>query len=151
MAVDIRTDAPDLRFAVGAVLASEQGPMTVQAAVWHSGRLLARFEGVHDRTGAEQLRGLALYIDANQRGEAGPNAWWDEELVGLRALAPDGEPLGVVTDVLHSAQELLVITTSSGREVLVPFVTALVPRVEVARSRLIVDPPPGLFDSEPAD
>lgn len=145
MALEVRTDAPELRFAVGTALATERGPLTVASTVWHSGRLLCRFEGVDDRTGAEALRGLELRIPAAERGEAGDDAWWDEDLIGLRVLAPDGAPLGVVADVVHSAQDLLTVTTADGREVLVPFVAAIVPRVDVAGGRIIVDPPPGLF------
>jgi 16S rRNA processing protein RimM len=148
VSLDVRTDAPELRFAVGAVLRSERGPMTVETAVWHSGRLLVRFAGVADRTAAEDLHGLELRIGVDERGEAGADAWWDEELIGLTVLAPDGEPLGVVADVVHSAQELLAITTTDGREVLVPFVASLVPRVDVAGGRLVVDAPAGLFDPE---
>lgn len=146
MTIEVRTDAPELRFVAGAVLGSERGPMAVSAAVWHSGRLLLRFEGVADRSGAEALRGLELRIPAEERGEAGEDAWWDEDLVGLRVLAADGAPLGVVADVVHSAQDLLAVTTVDGREVLVPFVAAIVPRVDVAGGRIVVDAPPGLLD-----
>lgn len=147
MALDVWTDAPELRFADGAVVGTERGPMTVASSVWHSGRLLVRFEGVADRSGAEALRGLELRIPATERGDAGEGAWWDDELIGLRVLAPDGAPLGVVADVVHSAQDLLAVTVADGREVLVPFVTAIVPRVDVASGRIVVDPPPGLFES----
>lgn len=146
VSLDVRTDAPELRFAAGAVLDTVRGPLTVQSSVWHSGRLLVRFAGVADRTGAEDLRGVELRIPTEQRGEAGTDAWWDEDLIGLQVLAPDGAPLGVVADVVHAMQDLLAITTEDGREVLVPFVAAIVPRVEVARGRLVVDPPAGLFD-----
>lgn len=146
MSLDVRTDAPELRFAVGSVLETARGPMIVQTSVWHSGRLLVRFAGVADRTAAEDLRGLELRIPADQRGEAGEDAWWDEDLIGLQVLAVDGAPLGVVADVVHAMQDLLSITTADGREVLVPFVAAIVPRVDVPHGRLVVDPPAGLFD-----
>jgi len=61
--VEVRTDTPELRFAPGSVLETDParlGPLTVAAARWHSGRLLLLAEGVHDRTGAEALRGLVL-------------------------------------------------------------------------------------------
>ncbi len=142
----MRTDAPDLRFADGAVLRTDAGVLTVAATVWHSGRLLVRFAGVADRTDAEALRGRELRIAADERGDAGDDAWWDEDLIGLAALGVDGTTLGVVTDVVHAAQVLLAVTTPDSREVLVPFVTALVPRVDVARGRVVLDPPVGLFD-----
>ncbi len=146
VAVEVRTDAPELRFADGAVLRTDAGPLTVAGSVWHSGRLLVRFAGVADRNDAEALRGRELRIGADERGEAGDGAWWDEDLIGLQAYAPDGAPLGTVSDVVHSAQDLLAVTTADGREVLVPFVTAIVPRVDVAGRRLVVDAPVGLFE-----
>lgn len=145
VAVEVRTDAPDLRFADGAVLRTARGPVTVEHAVWHSGRLLVRFAGVADRTAAEALRGLELCIGTDDRGDPGPDAWWDDDLVGLAAVTPDGALLGTVTDVVHAAQVLLAVTGADGREVLVPFVHAIVPTVDVAGRRLVVDPPPGLF------
>ncbi|HEY5336137.1 MAG TPA: ribosome maturation factor RimM, partial [Mycobacteriales bacterium] len=132
VAVEVRTDAPELRFAEGAVLRTDLGPVTVQHAVWHSGRLLLRFVGVEDRTAAEDLRGLELRIGAEQRGDPGDDAWWDEDLIGLAAVTPAGDPLGTVTDVVHAAQVLVAVTDAGGREVLVPFVRALVPTVDVA-------------------
>jgi len=144
VAVEVRTDAPELRFADGAVLRTERGPLTVRTTVWHSGRLLVRFDGVADRTAAEALSGLELRIAADERGEAGDGAWWDDDLVGLAARTPAGAVLGEVTDVVHSAQDLLAVTTADGREVLVPFVAAIVPTV--ARDHVVVDAPPGLFE-----
>jgi len=61
----------------------------------------------------------------------------------------DGEPVGKVADVLHHGQDLLVIAGDgdrSGAEILVPFVAQLVPEVDVAAGRLVIDPPPGLLD-----
>lgn len=145
VAVEVRTDAPELRFADGAVLRTVRGPVTVERTVWHSGRLLVRFAGVTDRAAAEGLRGLDLCIPAGERGDPGEDAWWDDDLVGLAAVTRDGVALGTVTDVVHAAQVLVAVTDAAGREVLVPFVRALVPTVDVAGGRLVMDPPPGLF------
>ena len=54
-----------------------------------------------------------------------------------------GEPVGQVTDVQHHGQDLLVIEPGG---VLVPFVAAIVPEVDVAAGRLVIDPPPGLLE-----
>src|SRR3954454_20469205 len=72
--VEMRTDAPELRFAAGAVLRTDPesaGPLTVENSRMHSGRLLVKFEGVSDRTGAEALRGVLMVIDADDAGPAG--------------------------------------------------------------------------------
>jgi 16S rRNA processing protein RimM len=156
LTVQLHTDDPDLRFAAGSVLATEpaaRGPLTVAASRWHLGRLLVTFAGYSDRSKAEELRGTLLVMNSAEVGPAtDPDEFHDYELIGLEVLTRAGEPVGVVTDVLHQGQDLLVIHAREGRpaaehgEVLVPFVAAIVPEVDVAAGRLVIDPPPGLLD-----
>ena len=150
VSVEVRTDDPDRRYAPGSVLDTdppERGPLTVESVRHHHGRLLVRFEGMADRTAAETLRGTLLVVDAATAGETDDDEWWDHDLVGLAAVTTDGTPLGTVNEVVHvPGAPLLAIVTDGGGEVLVPFVSAIVPEVDVAGGRLVVDPPPGLFD-----
>jgi 16S rRNA processing protein RimM len=150
--VDVHTDDPDIRFAVGATLPTDPvavGPLTVEAVRWHSGRLLVEFAGIMDRTQAEALRGTWLTMDSAQvTSPASPDEFYDHELVGLAVVTTAGEPVGVVTDVRHHGQDLLVIQPAQPHRdgLLVPFVAAIVPEVDVAAGRLVIDPPPGLLD-----
>jgi len=154
LTVQVHTDDPDLRFAAGSVLATEpadRGPLTISSSRWHSGRLLVRFAGCADRTTAEDLRGTLLVMDSAEVGPvADPDEFHDYELIGLEVVTVTGGPVGVVTDVLHQGQNLLVVRPApdqSGREeILVPFVAAIVPEVDVKAGRLVIDPPPGLLD-----
>jgi 16S rRNA processing protein RimM len=151
LTVQVHTDDPDLRFAAGSVLATEpaeRGPLTIRASRWHSGRLLVAFDGYADRGRAEELRGTMLVMDSDDAGPAGPEEFWDHDLVGLSVVTVAGEPVGEVTDVLHHGQDLLVV---GPRQILVPFVAAIVPEVDVSAGRLVIDPPPGLLDLESAD
>ena len=154
--VEVRTDSPDIRFVTGARLTTEPeraGPLTVRQSRWHSGRLLVKFAGVADRAGAEALRGVLLLteVDADER-PADPDEYFDHQLLGLRAITADGDEVGVVTDVLHLPdQDLLVISRIGGAEVLVPFVAALVPEIDLARGQVLIDPPRGLLDPAEAD
>jgi 16S rRNA processing protein RimM len=79
---------------------------------------------------------------------ASPDEFYDHELVGLAVVTTAGEPVGVVTDVRHHGQDLLVIQPAQPHRdgLLVPFVAAIVPEVDVAAGRLVIDPPPGLLD-----
>jgi 16S rRNA processing protein RimM len=151
LTVQVHTDEPDSRFAAGSVLTPEpaaRGPLTVSSVRWHSGRLLVSFAGCADRTSAEDLRGTLLVMDSAEVAPAeDPNEFHDYELIGLDVATVAGEPVGVVADVLHQGQDLLVIRPDRpGAEVLVPFVAALVPEVDVKAGRLVIDPPPGLLD-----
>ncbi|MEO3827320.1 ribosome maturation factor RimM [Actinomadura sp. B10D3] len=147
--IDVRTDDPDSRFAVGATVTTDPataGPLTVERARRHSGRLLVRFAGIGDRDAAEQLRGTWLVVDPGDiPPSADPDDFHDQELIGLAVVTADGADVGQVSGVLHHGQDLLVVRGAAG-EKLVPFVAALVPEVDVPGGRLVIDPPPGLLD-----
>jgi 16S rRNA processing protein RimM len=151
VAVDVRTDSPAVRFADGAVVDTdpgERGPLTVRRTRWHSGRLLVCFDGVVDRTSAEALRGTLLVADSSTSpGGGDPDEFWDHELAGLVAVTTTGTVLGEVAEVAHPpGADLLVIRAPNGGELLVPFVRAIVPEVDVAGGRVVVDPPEGLLE-----
>ncbi len=145
--VEPRTDEPERRFAPGAVLRAGTRELTVLGSRTHSGRLVVRFEGVADRSTAEAARGLELsvQVDPTERPED-PEEFYDHQLVGLTVVTADGVAVGEVDRVQHgAAQDLLVIRTPE-REVLFPFVTQLVPEVDVAGGRIVIDDRPGLLD-----
>jgi 16S rRNA processing protein RimM len=149
--VEVRTDAPEIRFAIGSVLFTdpvERGPLTVESARDQNGRLVVAFEGVPDRNAAEQLRNTMLQVDASDVPPSDdPDEFHDLQLMGLAAELPDGSALGDVTDVLHLPHgDVLVVRRAEGSEVLVPFVKAIVPEVDLDAGRLVVDPPQGLLD-----
>lgn len=154
--VEPRTDEPETHFAPGSVLWTDPGvvgPLTVASLRWQGPRLVVHFAGVGDRNGAEALRGVLLEAErAESARPADPDEFYDHQLVGLAAVDPTGAPLGVVTEVVHlPAQDLLAVRTPDDREVLVPFVTALVPAVDLEAGRVVVDPPGGLFDEAAAE
>lgn len=156
---EVRTDAPGERLAAGSVLhtdPAERGPLTVRSAHQHSGTLLLAFDGVADRNAAQSLRGTVLLADVPDddpgTGDDDEDAWYTHRLVGLAAHTFDGRRVGEVVDVQPMpAQDLLVLRLDDGREVLVPFVRQIVPVVDVAGGRIVLDPPGGLLDPEGAE
>jgi 16S rRNA processing protein RimM len=124
VSVEVRTDDPDLRFAVGRVMATDPaaaGPLTVESVRWHSGRLLIQFAGIADRNQAEELRGTWLTLDSAEVGSTGdPDEFHDHELIGLAVVTTLGEPVGRVTDVRHFGQDLLVIEPLPARSSAAP-------------------------------
>ncbi len=157
VAVEPRSDEPDRRFAVGARLRTETTSpwpdrgtpvtLTVAGSRWHQHRLLVRFEEVGDRSAAETLRGLLVVaeVDPDER-PADAEEFYDHQLTGLRVRTTDGEEVGEVTSVVHTgAQDLLAVRRDDGADVLVPFVAALVPRVDLDARLLEVSDRPGLL------
>ncbi|MEV6768118.1 ribosome maturation factor RimM [Nocardia sp. NPDC051030] len=161
LVVDVRTDEPDLRFAPGSTLtgrlprAKQTQQYVVESAREHSGRLLVRLEGLTDRTIADGLRGMLFVVDTKDLPPSqDSDEYYDHELEGLTVKLGDGTVVGIVREVLHSAAgELLSIKGGeafppAGREILVPFVNAMVPTVSIADGLIVIDPPEGLLDPE---
>lgn len=150
LSIEVRTDEPERRLTAGATLLTDQGTeLTIERTKWHSGRLLAHFVGINDRTGAEGLRGLelSLMVPADELPE-GEDEYYDRQLIGLRVLTEDGNQVGVVVDVVHlPGQDLLAIDVD-GEDRLVPFVSELVPRVDLDAGELVVADRPGLLDDQ---
>jgi 16S rRNA processing protein RimM len=150
--VGVRTDEPELRFAQGSRLDTDPaklGPLTVAGTKWHSGELLVRFEGIGDRDAAADLRGTWLTVDsAAIAPPEDPDEFRDADLVGLAVRTLDGTEVGTVEDVLHPAQDVLVVKAADKRQIMVPFVKVIVPEVNVAAGYLVIDPPEGLLDLE---
>lgn len=151
VSIEVRTDSPELRFAPGSVLRTDPagaGPLTVEDTHWHSGRLLLRLAGVDDRSRAEELRNVLLVVDIpdDERPED-DEEFYDHQLAGLAAHTVAGELIGRVAEVLHlPSQDMLVVHREDGREVLVPFVSAIVPEVDLAAGLVRIDAPPGLLE-----
>ena len=176
VSVSVRTDEPEERFKAGSVFATEvprdrrvsAGParasvpgasvpgaeyrvpdhLTLESLRWHQGRVIAQFEGVHDRSVAEALRGVLLQVDsAGVAAPEHPDEFHDHQLVGLRVETQDGTTLGYVARIDHApASDLVVLDKADGGTALIPFVIAMVPTVDLAGRRMIVDLPEGLLD-----
>ncbi len=157
--LELYTDDPAGRFAPGSTFTLQvptSSPwhgktLTVREFRWMNSHPVAFFEGVDDRDGAEELVRAILWIDEDAAATPDEDdAWYDHQLVGLDVVR-DGEVVGRVARVDHfPAQDLLIVAVGE-REVLVPFVKAIVPVVDVAGGRVEVTPPAGLFEDIPGD
>jgi 16S rRNA processing protein RimM len=148
--VQVTTDDPDERFASGAVLGTDpagRGPLTVVSMRRSGPVLVLGFDGVADRNAAEALRGTSLTLDASLLPVPDdPDEFYDHQLVGLTVVDQAGTVLGTVTEVWHPpAAPVLAVNRPDGSQELVPFVSAIVPTVDLANGRLVVDPPDGMF------
>jgi 16S rRNA processing protein RimM len=149
--VDVRTDSPEQRYAVGSVFETDPpaaGPLTIETLRPHQGRYLVTFEGFADRGSADSLRGVLLCVDSAVVADPeDPDEFNDHQLVGLRAELDSGEHLGEVVRIEHApASDLLILRLLDGRTGLVPFVRAIVPEVDIANGKVVLTPPDGLFD-----
>ncbi|MBF0814853.1 ribosome maturation factor RimM [Microbacterium paludicola] len=154
--LELYTDDPDGRFVPGASFTLQVPEhsqwhgksITVREFRWMNQSPVVFFEGVDDRNAADTLVRAILWVDEDEDAPAEPDAWYDHQLVGLDVVR-DGAVVGKVARVEHfPAQDLLVVETGAG-EVLVPFVAAIVPEVDIEAGRVVVTPPAGLFEELP--
>ena len=124
--------------------------VTVQNLV--KGGVVARIEGVADRTAAEKLRGIELYLPREALPPAAEGEYYHADLIGLAVALADGTPFGVVRAVENfGAGDLLTIDRPGTGSVSLPFTDRVVPVVDLAAGRIVVDPPLGLLEDGPAE
>lgn len=159
MKLELYTDNPELRFVPGAVFhlqvpeESEWFGRTIELRElrWFNGVPVGFFAEVPDRSAAESIVRAILWIDeAAVAAGAEENAWYDHQLIGM-TVHRDGQTVGTVAEVQHfPAQDLLAVKTATGT-VLVPFVAAIVPEVDLEAGVVTVTPPAGLFEDLPEE
>jgi len=140
--IEVRTDEPDRRFAIGATVQTDtNGELKVISGRVHNGILLLGFEGITDRNGIEKLRNTMLYADVDINESNDDDEYHVMQLSGCAAVLESGEAFGEVTDVINlPGQDLLAIKTAQGEQ-LIPFVHQLVPTVDVVNKKVVVIPP----------
>ena len=108
---------------------------------------VVRFAGVESREAAEALVGQTLMVPGDDRPELEEGEFHLLDLVGLEArLSSSGASIGTVSDLISGGNELLEVTTTDGRKLLIPFVKAIVPEVQLKDGWLLLTPPPGLLE-----
>ena len=112
--------------------------------------VVARLEGVDDRTAAEALKGVELYVDRDRLPAAAEGEFYHADLIGLAAVDPEGKAIGEIVAVQnYGAGDLLEIRLAgSGKTELVPFTEASVPEVDIASGRVMVAMPAASNEEE---
>ncbi len=156
--LELYTDDPALRFVPGSVYTlqvPDESPwvgktVTLKELKWYNDQAVVFLEGIDDRDAAESLVKAILWVDEAQDSRpVEEDAWYDYQLIGL-TVRRNGHAVGTITRVDHfPAQDLLIIDTGDA-EVLVPFVKAIVTRVDIEAGTMDIDPPIGLFE-DPVD
>jgi 16S rRNA processing protein RimM len=112
--------------------------------------LVIHFKGIDRRNDAEALNGTELFVPRDRLGKTEVDEYFHADLIGLDAVTVEGEPLGTVIRVQNfGAGDLLEVAPRRGETLLIPFTKAVVPEIDLPGRRVVVDPPPGLFDENP--
>ncbi|MDZ5451436.1 ribosome maturation factor RimM [Labrys sp. ZIDIC5] len=102
--------------------------------------LIARVEGVGDRTGAEQLVNLQLFVERTVLGAPeDEDEFFHADLIGLVARDEAGEKIGTVTGLFDfGAGDIIEVTPDGAKPLLLPFSKAVVPVVDIKAGHIVV-------------
>jgi 16S rRNA processing protein RimM len=145
------TSSPEAIASYGAVALGDSGrEVVIRVLKPAREEFIAQLEGVGDRTAAEGLKGSLLHIARDRLPPPGEDEVYVSDVIGLPVYRKDGSLLGEVAAIAdYGAGDLLEIRSDDRRgTILIPFVTAMVPEVDVANRRIVVDPPDGLIEAQ---
>jgi len=144
------TEVPDSLFTYGP-LSDESGSriFVVRPTGMGKDHFLAEVDGIRDRTQADALKGVRLYVDRSRLPDpADEDEFYHADLIGLATETSDGQPFGVIKAIYDfGAGDMLEIRHVSDKTVFLPFTKACVPVLDVKAGRIVVEPPDGFFAS----
>jgi 16S rRNA processing protein RimM len=150
--VEAYTDFPE-RFAAGAglLLGEDLQPVTVESMRPHKSNLLVRLAEIEDRTAAEEVRGLWLYVAQSDAAALEEGAYWIHDIIGLRVVTTGGQPIGKITDVFATgSNDVYIVQPAAGvnkdRELLLPAIADVIERVDLAEGIMVIRLMDGLID-----
>lgn len=104
--------------------------------------LVATLKGVASREDAERLNGLELYVPRDKLPETDEGEYYHADLIGLAAVNAANEPLGRVTAIHNfGAGDIIEIAPAHGPTMMLPFTNAVVPTVDLAGGRVVIELP----------
>ncbi|MEO7002232.1 MAG: ribosome maturation factor RimM [Ktedonobacterales bacterium] len=131
-------------------LGADHIPYQVVSVSEHKRQLLLHLVGVGSPTDAARLRGRQVFIPAIELPPLPPDQFYVHDLIGLRVRHVNGQPLGVISDVLATgASDIYVVRNeTTGAEVMLPAVKEFVAVIDLTAGEVRVTPIPGLFDED---
>lgn len=114
--------------------------------------LVATLQGVTTRDDAEKLNGVELYIARDKLPATDDDEYYHADLIGLSAQTAAGEPIGRVTAIHNfGAGDVIEIAPTQGPSLLLPFTNAVVPTVDIADGRVVIELPAEIDGEAPND
>jgi 16S rRNA processing protein RimM len=137
-----RLDVARVMFSSGEILALE-----LQNYRLHKGRIILKFAGYDSINQAEELRNAQVMVTRSQLVELPEDTYYDFDLVDCEVLTSEGKLIGRVAGVQnYGAAPLLVVAGEDKREYLIPLALSICVDIDVARKRVVINPPEGLLE-----
>ncbi len=110
--------------------------------------ILLGLEGLNDANTAETVRNLNICIPLSQLAKLPPDSYYQHDIIGLSVYTLDGREVGRIIDIITTgSNDVYVIKTAVGQEVLVPAIKDVVKQIDLVRRTMHIDPMPGLLDN----
>ena len=116
------------------------------------GHLVATLKGIATREDAERLNGLELYVAREKLPATEEDEYYHADLIGLAAVDAASEPIGRVTAIHNfGAGDIIEIAPAHGATMLLPFTNAVVPSVDLAAGRVVIELPDEIVGEDPSN
>lgn len=114
--------------------------------------VLLGLEGLNDANTAETVRNLNICIPLSQLAKLPPGSYYQHDIIGLGVYRLDGREVGRIIDIITTgSNDVYVIKTTAGQEVLVPAIKDVIKQIDLVRRTMHIDPMPGLLDNDSSD
>lgn len=123
-------------------------PVEIESVTMRGDEIYLKLKGVDDKTAADAVRGLYLFVEESRRKELPKEKFFIDELIGCTVKNENGKVYGTIVSVdAYPAQMVYTVKTQRG-QVLLPAVKEFIVSVDVLQKVIVVSPPEGLFDGE---
>ncbi|RMF51113.1 MAG: ribosome maturation factor RimM [Anaerolineae bacterium] len=149
MRMSVWSDEPETRLKAGnrVYLGEAHRPLVIRSTRWHQGLLLIAFEGHPARTSVETFRNQLVYLPVDALPPLDEGEAYYYQIIGMQVITDDGQPLGVVEEILETgANDVFVVRSPEGREILLPDITEVILAVDVETRQVRVHLLDGLLE-----
>lgn len=142
------TEAPEDVAAYGPLTASDGRTITLSVVNVLEDVVIATIDGVADRTAAEALKGLELFVDRAVLPETDADTYYHADLIGLAVENTDGEKVGKISAFYNFGGGDVMEVTAAGRNDtgFLPFNAEVIVKVDIPGGKVVITPSPGLFE-----
>ncbi len=150
--VNLETDFPN-RFARLAQVClrpktGEARLFDVEKARLHKGQVLLKLRGIDSINDAETLRNYKVQVRSNEAVPLQTNEFYIHDLLGCEVALPDGQILGIITNVLRGSSNDVYVIGQGKDEILLPAIRDVVQSVNIVAKKIVVTPTPGLMPGD---
>jgi 16S rRNA processing protein RimM len=130
-------------------MGDEKAPLHIQSVKFQKNMVILGFKEYTSLNEVEGLRNKELYVDRAHAVKLQKDEYFIADLIGLEVYSDEDKLIGELTDFMQTgANDVYVVQTQSGNEVLIPAIKDCILQVSIEESRMVVHLLPGLIDEE---